>query len=82
MALEHAPHSALCPFDHALCLGFTALAIALSPTVRSKVRRNLFRRPLACALDTVVVVVVSPMGRFPLTWRPRAALLCQKIAFR
>jgi hypothetical protein len=27
MALDHALQSALCPFDHALCLGFTALAV-------------------------------------------------------
>jgi hypothetical protein len=44
MASAHAPQSTLCPFDHALCLGFTAWAVMLSPAVRSKVRSNLFLR--------------------------------------
>jgi hypothetical protein len=44
MEAEHVPQYTLCPFDYALCLGFTLLAVALSPSVRSKVRSNLFLR--------------------------------------
>jgi hypothetical protein len=38
------PQRTLCPFDHALCLRFTALAVELSPVVSSKGRSNLFLR--------------------------------------
>src|SRR5262249_7352238 len=44
MASAHAPQRTLCPFNHVLCLGFTAWAVTLSPAVRSTVRSNLFLR--------------------------------------